>query len=968
MPQTYSCVPNGVPPTQLVNNTGAGTPVLSYAIGFPYISSTDIVVFTGDTKNWTQRAQGTGANEYQVNPKGGLATDSVVFNGAVAGANILIWRRTDLCDMSREFQPGSSIRAQDLNQDFTQLLMVLQESAALINNIFDGGDGGGGLPNPGDKIELDDLGDVDVSGATNRSYLAYDGTGWGDADVIRSTDGWSSNDTAIATTAAGDARWLNSDASDITGGPGIDVTASGGTVEIAADLASNAGLDYFGSPAVNSKIGVVPGKGITTDSNGVNVGQGTGIIVNTNDVAVNSVTLWGQTHDHSGNVSGNVSAVGTVQFGSGTTYTFPSSDTSQNGKVLTTDGSGNLTWTSKTTDTTYTYTSAQDGNDVNLVLTDETDSSTDTIKLVKGSNITLTDDGSNNVTIEADNTTYKLEALANGTNVDLNLLDASDDSIVDTVTVKAGVNVSLSTSNAGEFTINSTGGGGSGGATIVDDIAQLNTAGAVPPSAGDLFMVLDSTGAASASPAIDSLPAAPGAGWSSVYTLLVQWKTTTWQYIRYDVADPDSQYLRLNAGTAAQAVAGTGKVSFAGNVEFSGDGDAKQSVGIYGSGGFMRLRVDGAAAPLAIKNNTTYVNLINSDGSLEIGGDIAKNKPNIELSANGNADFAGEVNVGDIDGSSNGVEIRPVGLLYVRNDSGTSGETAFAAYQGGYSRSDRVFEVMYDGSGSFAGNVISGGTPYLAQVGASLSAGGAVEACRAESNGAVFVGYKKDNTTGTSTIFADGSATFGGLVEADSLKIKEGTFSGAVLLDGNVGGNGNTHGLVQILGGGAGNPSEVFNVYDGSDTRVSFKGDGSASFAGSVSIGGTDDSHTMDEYEEGTWTPTFTGFTFGGSQPIYKIFTKIGRMVHIGIRFQASTTCTAGATMTIPFAGTLYPATGVCIVTSTANGRPASTAAVNVGYNGNGGNTVKFDALTVGANEAADLLLTLQTNTQPVTA
>ena len=120
--------------------------------------------------------------------KGGLATDSVVFNGAVSGANILIWRRTDICDMSREFQAGSSIRAQDLNQDFTQLLMILQESSALINNIFDGGDGGGGLPNPGDKIELDDLGDVNVSSASDRSWLFYNGSDWQNGNIPKSGD------------------------------------------------------------------------------------------------------------------------------------------------------------------------------------------------------------------------------------------------------------------------------------------------------------------------------------------------------------------------------------------------------------------------------------------------------------------------------------------------------------------------------------------------------------------------------------------------------------------------------------------------------------------------------------------------------------------------------------------------------------------------------------------------------------
>ena len=57
------------------NNTNLGTPVLSYPIGFPYIAATDIVVFTGETGNWTLRNQGTGANEYAVNPQNGLGTD-----------------------------------------------------------------------------------------------------------------------------------------------------------------------------------------------------------------------------------------------------------------------------------------------------------------------------------------------------------------------------------------------------------------------------------------------------------------------------------------------------------------------------------------------------------------------------------------------------------------------------------------------------------------------------------------------------------------------------------------------------------------------------------------------------------------------------------------------------------------------------------------------------------------------------
>lgn len=50
--------------------------------------------------------------------------------------------------------------------------------------------------------------------------------------------------------------------------------------------------------------------------------------------------------------------------------------------------------------TTYDLASAQNASDVDVTLTGS-DATTDTVKLVAGTNITLTDDGSNNVTIDA---------------------------------------------------------------------------------------------------------------------------------------------------------------------------------------------------------------------------------------------------------------------------------------------------------------------------------------------------------------------------------------------------------------------------------------------------------------------------------------------------------------------------------------------------------------------------------------
>lgn len=71
------------------------------------------------------------------------------------------------------------------------------------------------------------------------------------------------------------------------------------------------------------------------------------------------------------------------------------------------DGAITVTWnendqkiiiSSTDNDTTYRYTSRQDGNNVDLVLA-SSENNEDVVKLIAGNNVTLTDDGSNNITI-----------------------------------------------------------------------------------------------------------------------------------------------------------------------------------------------------------------------------------------------------------------------------------------------------------------------------------------------------------------------------------------------------------------------------------------------------------------------------------------------------------------------------------------------------------------------------------------
>lgn len=69
------------------------------------------------------------------------------------------------------------------------------------------------------------------------------------------------------------------------------------------------------------------------------------------------------------------------------------------------------------TNTTYDYTSAQDGLNVDLVLTGS-DATIDIVKLLPGTNITLADDGSNNITINSTDqfvgTVTSIDAATNG--------------------------------------------------------------------------------------------------------------------------------------------------------------------------------------------------------------------------------------------------------------------------------------------------------------------------------------------------------------------------------------------------------------------------------------------------------------------------------------------------------------------------------------------------------------------------
>jgi len=124
MPQFNSCFQNssgtkqdGIPYVEYADGDGAKV------IPFPYQHEDDICVYIEDPTG-TYTLQDTDDYSFGINNqnKNTITLDTATSNP------IHIMRRTDVCIMDAQFEPGASIRAQDLNHDFTQLLYLIQEN------------------------------------------------------------------------------------------------------------------------------------------------------------------------------------------------------------------------------------------------------------------------------------------------------------------------------------------------------------------------------------------------------------------------------------------------------------------------------------------------------------------------------------------------------------------------------------------------------------------------------------------------------------------------------------------------------------------------------------------------------------------------------------------------------------------------------------------------------------------------
>lgn len=108
-------------------------------------------------------------------------------------------------------------------------------------------------------------------------------------------------------------------------------------------------------------------------------------------------------------------------------------------------------------DTTYTLNAAQNLSEVDIIL-DASVGTDSTVTLVPGTNVSLVESLGNRITINATdtdtNTTYDLGSAQNLTNVDVTL--TGSDATTDTVTLAAGTNIKLTDNGSNQITIDAT--------------------------------------------------------------------------------------------------------------------------------------------------------------------------------------------------------------------------------------------------------------------------------------------------------------------------------------------------------------------------------------------------------------------------------------------------------------------------------------------------------------------------------
>ena len=308
--------------------TGDGTTVL-YSFTFPYLEVADIKI----------SLDGTLTTAYTL-----ANATTVRFNTAPAnGVAIRLFRQTDDEALTATFFPGSSIRAQDLNDNFTQNLYVTQEASR---------DAGGAV------------GNANLALSTANTALSTANTALSNSSTAISTANNANTkaDTAISTSNDADAK-ASAALSAVAGSIQYKLVADVAAIPTspangdAIEVADSTGIEGF-TPLVNLPAGYVGDAGLSVrlqysavDAawNWLNYSANnseTRYLKLTGGTLGGNLTLNTQSDLRFADADSSnwVAFQGPATVNNNVTWTLPATDGST-GQVLSTDGTGTLSWT-----------------------------------------------------------------------------------------------------------------------------------------------------------------------------------------------------------------------------------------------------------------------------------------------------------------------------------------------------------------------------------------------------------------------------------------------------------------------------------------------------------------------------------------------------------------------------------------------------------------------------------------------
>jgi len=128
------------------------------------------------------------------------------------------------------------------------------------------------------------------------------------------------------------------------------------------------------------------------------------------------------------------------------------------------------------------------------------------------------------------------------------------------------------------------------------------------------------------------------------------------------------------------------------------------------------------------------------------------------------------------------------------------------------------------------------------------------------------------------------------------------------------------------------------------------KSTGQVNFGAGLGIGGTGAANTLDDYEEGTWTPafyTYSGVTTSSITITLATYTKIGNICHIHANITATLSSLPGQTVTItglPFAASGSDQYGIIAVGGHTSNTGANTPKAHFRTNGSQLDGIAYNA------------------------